>query len=153
MTRQWCNQRADSFKYYTPLKGGWEAWVQADLSAFILSNDSRYDILREQSIYNTAGQRVDWLFNDNGTVPEKIAVELKCQSFENYRAFNRGIDDDIAKLAQNRLKRTYRGCQTAVMGICFEQDARDYMLNLGFMEIYRSGEVSCCIMAPVVQNF
>ena len=144
-THDWCQQRANSFKYYWPLKGGWEAWVQADLAAYILSRDTTIDILREQPIYTNNRQRVDWLFNDNATEIEKLAVELKCQSFDNRNAFISGLQDDIAKLQYNR-KNGYRNCQAVAMGICFESNARNWMLNNGFLEVYEDGEISCCIL-------
>jgi hypothetical protein len=35
--RDWARLRDPNFKYYWPVKGGWEGWVQVDLTAYILT--------------------------------------------------------------------------------------------------------------------
>jgi len=142
----WCAIRGNDFKLYFPLKGGWEAWVQADYAAYVLAQNNTYDILREVGIYTNNYKRVDWLFNnDDVNVKEKIAIELKCQSFENRDAFIAGVQADIAKLAQNKLKAQFRNCQTGVMGIYFEEVARTWMLANQFVEVFQNGEIGCAI--------
>jgi hypothetical protein len=142
---EWCKARGATFKYFFPLKGGWEAWVQADYAAFVLSKNSAYDILREVAIYKNNYQRVDWLFNNNDVVAQKIAVEIKCQSFENHDSFIAGVGADIDKLAQDNLKLSFQTCQTGVMGIYFEEKARTWMLANEFTELFNNGEVGCAI--------
>ncbi|WP_118973301.1 hypothetical protein [Taibaiella koreensis] len=142
----WCAIRGSEFKLYFPLKGGWEAWAQADYAAYVLAQNNTYDILREVAIYTNARQRVDWLFNNNDLdVKKKLAVEIKCQSFENRDAFIAGVEADIAKLAQNKIKLQFRTCQTGVMGIYFEDTARTWMLANNFTEIFVNGEIGCAI--------
>jgi hypothetical protein len=142
----WCSSRGPSFKYYFPLKGGWELWVQADFAAFVLAKDSTYDILREVNIYTDVYQRVDMLFNENAPlVTDKIAIEIKCQTLLSQNDFIAGVGADIAKLAQIRLKQQFRTCQTGVMGIYFTQQAHDWMLINNFTIIYNDGEVGCGI--------
>ena len=139
----WAGARGSDFKYYLPLKGGWEAWTQADLAAYILSKDSTVDILREQMIYQ-GQQKVDWLINNGDpTKADRIAVELKCQSFENQSGFVKGLDNDEKKLDQNNLNSNYKGCQTIVMGIAFESNAFEWMKKNGYTTAtYDNGEVA-----------
>lgn len=141
----WCELRQNQFKLMFPLKGGWEAWTQADWAAFALNQNSTYDILREQAIYANPNQRVDWLLNDNAATIQKIAIELKCQSFENRNVFTTGLQADIDKLQQGNLKPAYQGCQTGVMGIYFEESARNWVLANGFIEVFNNSDVGCAI--------
>jgi hypothetical protein len=142
----WCEIRGKDFKLYFPLKGGWELWVQADFAAYVLAQNNTYDILREVPIYVNRYQRVDWWFNNADlTITNKIAIEIKCQSFENRDAFVAGVQADIAKLAQVKIKPMLRTCQTGVMGIYFENVARDWMLANNFIEVYNNGQIGCAI--------
>lgn len=142
----WALYRRDEFQYYFPLKGGWELWVQADYAAYVLRQDSTYDILREVPIYTDPYQKVDWLFNDQDTDKTKrIAVEIKCQSFNNWQAFVPGIEDDINKLQQSRIKTQFKTCTTVVMGIYFENEARLWMKSNGFNEIFINGQIGIAI--------
>lgn len=142
----WCNDRGPTFKYYFPLKGGWELWVQADFAAYVLAKDSTYDILREVQIYKDVYQRVDMLFNENAPlVTDKIAIEIKCQTFLSQNDFIAGVGADIAKLAQPKLKVQFQTCQTGVLGIYFTQQAHDWLVTNNFTIIYNYGEVGCAI--------
>lgn len=139
---EWALYRRDDFQRFFPLKGGWEAWVQADFAAFVLLKDDRYDVLREVTIYTDPYQKVDWLFNDTDIDKTKrIAVELKCQSFNNWEAFIPGIEADILKLQQDRIKVQFRTCATIVMGIYFEPGTRNWMRMNGFNEIFINGQI------------
>jgi hypothetical protein len=142
----WCTFRGDSLKNYFPLKGGWEAWVQADYAAYVLEKDSTVDILREIPIYQNPKQRVDWLFNNSDPdVTKKIAIEIKCQSFDNYNAFTAGVYDDMAKLSQDKLNPSFQTCQTGVLGLFFENKAGTWLDQRGFTTIYNNGQVGCAI--------
>jgi len=143
----WCEYRGNEFRYYFPLKWGWEAWVQADYAAFVLRQDSTVDILREESIYTDPYQRVDLLINNNApAVPQKIAIEIKCQTFLGRNTFVNGIASDISKLAQNKISTPYfRGCQTGVLGLYFTEEARVWMRANNFIEIYSNTNVACGI--------
>src|SRR3954469_9218286 len=85
--RAWCTVRDQSFRFYWPVKGGWEGWIQVDLTAFIISQLPTLEILREQPIYRNNRQKVDLLINADQDPDNQIAVELKAQSFENRNAF------------------------------------------------------------------
>ncbi len=141
----WCEYRQLEFSKLFPLKGGWEAWTQADWAAYALSQNSTYEILREQPIYTNAYQRVDWLFNNDAATVQKVAIELKCQSFENQNTFIAGLQDDINKLQPGNLNANYVGCQRGVMGIYFEETARNWVLANGFIEVFNNGDVGCAI--------
>lgn len=142
---QWCEYRQNEFSRLFPLKGGWEAWAQADWAAYTLWQESTYDILREWPIYNNPNQRVDWLFNNSSPNVQKVAIELKCQSFENRNVFTAGLQADIDKLQQGNLNADYVGCQTGVMGIYFEEAARTWVLANGFIEVFNNGDIGCAI--------
>lgn len=142
---EWCGIRGDSFKNYFPLKGGWEAWVQADYAAYVLSWNSTVDILREVPIYVNPRQRVDWLFNNNDVVTSKLAIEIKCQSFDNRDAFTAGVGADIAKLNQLNINPHFQTCQTGVLAICFSEDALLWLQGNGFAIIYNNGQVAVAI--------
>ena len=138
----WAQNYANQFKLYYPLRGGWEAWTQASVAAYIFQDNNTIDLLREQMIFDGSQQKVDWLLNDSGrSVNTKVAIELKCQSFDNQKNFTGGLKADIAKLAQPNLKVAYRGCRTAVVGIAFTQDATGWMRISNFKTVYGSGEV------------
>ena len=143
---QWALYRRDEFQYYFPLKGGWEQWVQADYAAYVLRQSSTFDILREVAVYQNPYQRVDWLFNnDDMDVAKKIAVEIKCQSFNNWDAFIAGVQADMEKVDQDNLADEFQGCTTVVMGIYFENIARNWMKRNGFNEIFINGEIGVAI--------
>lgn len=143
---RWCEFRGDSLKNYFPLKGGWEAWVQADYAAFVLSWNSTVDILREVPIYVNRRQRCDWLFNNTDpTVTQKIAIEIKCQSFDNRDAFTAGVGEDIAKLNQLNIDPYFRTCQTGVLAICFAPEALTWLETHNFFIIYNNTQVACGI--------
>ena len=139
----WFQEYEKQFKLYYPLKGGWEAWVQASVAAYIIEDNSTVDILREQLVFYGSQQKVDWLLNDSyQSVDSKIAIELKCQSFENEKKFTSGLESDIAKLAEANLKVVYRGCQTVVVGICFTNAALQWMNNKKFKILHQTDETA-----------
>lgn len=143
---QWCTTAAGRFKMFWPLKGGWEAWVQAEVAAYLLHQNSAYDVLREQPIYQNGRQSVDWLLNDSSmSVVNKIAIELKCQSLGNSQAFIQGVQHDIVKLNIGNLKPEYQNCQRGMMVIYFDSQARDWVLQNNFVEIFNNNEVGCAM--------
>lgn len=140
---KWAEKYRNDFHLYYPLKGGWEAWVQASVAGYIINADSTIDILREQLIFYGSQQKVDWLLNDNDhSVANKVAIELKCESFENRSKFVSGLKGDIAKLADGKLKPDYRGCQTAVVGLCFTNAALQWMVDNKFKILDRSEDTA-----------
>ncbi len=122
----WANQHQARFKYFWPLNGGWEHWVQAEVAAHIINADSRYEILREQNIY-TNNQTADWALNQQTGGDERIAVELKCQrgTDPTGTTFTNDINNDAAKLRGNLPV----GVQTALVGIYYSQGAQNGIQN------------------------
>ncbi len=59
----WADENEERFRLFWPLQGGWEHWVQAEVAAYIINENSASEILREQPIYNN-GQVADWLLNE-----------------------------------------------------------------------------------------
>lgn len=122
--------------------------MQADFAAFILSKDNTIEILREQPIYKNGQQRVDLLFNDGDNPPpvaQMLAIEIKCQSFDNRNAFTAGMGQDVQKMAQGNISNYYQGIQTAAMGFCFEQTAVTWMTTNNFTAVFNNGEIFCGI--------
>ena len=141
----WTKKYEDEFSLYYPLKGGWEAWVQASVAAYIISQDDTVDILREQAIFQIAQQKVDWLFNNNAHQEvDKIAVELKCQSLQNQANFTNGLQADIDKMAVANIKVGYKGSQRAVVGIGFTQDALTWMRDTKHFTILHHDVNTAC---------
>lgn len=135
---QWCELKTNTlyppFGSYPLLKGGWEAWMQADFAAYLISVNNTYDVLREQYIYG-GQQRVDWLVNSTLTpdTHQMLAVELKCESLGQYVAFVGDVKDDIAKL------KTISGkYQTLMVAMFFEEEAKAALQALDFTLIYES---------------
>ena len=77
----------------------------------------------------------------------KIAIELKCVWFENRKSFISGLKGDIAKLADAKLELAYRGCQTAVVGICFTNPALQWMTDGKFEILDQTGNTAIGLLA------
>ena len=104
-----------------PQAGGWEAWAQAEITAFLLKKNSAYDILREQHVFQKAKKACDFLLNGHSAVKDKVIVELKCQSFGNYKNFTKGLVDDTKKLIKD-VKKEYSRSSLLVVGIYFTKE-------------------------------
>ncbi len=143
--RQWAAVRDATFKYYWPVKGGWEGWIQVDLTAFILSHDSTVEILREQPIFVNPRQRVDLLLNADQLPAQQIAVEIKAQSFQNQDAFVDGVVEDLDKLSG--VDDAYADTTAIMFALPFSQAALDETLGLEiddhriFLQVF-TGEVA-----------
>lgn len=118
---KWAETNKERFKLFWPLKGGWEQWVQAEVAAYILKQNSAYDILREENIYEGSQLRADWVLNRGIDESATIAVELKCQRGSDLegKEFLIGIESDINKL-QNLLPGSIG---KGVVGIYYSQQA------------------------------
>jgi hypothetical protein len=143
--QQWAAFRNDQFRHYWPVKGGWEGWVQVDLTAFILSHDPTVEILREQPIFRNPRRQVDLLLNAYQPPAQQIAVEIKAQSLENQGSFVDGVVKDLEKL--DRVNDAYTDTTRMVVGLPFSRPALDETLGLEiddhriFLEVFR-GEVA-----------
>jgi hypothetical protein len=122
-------QNYQKFKYFWPLGGGWEAWVQAEVAAYIVQKDSTYEIAREpRELYNNT-QVPDWGLNLQMGGSERIAVELKCQRGRDLdgKTFVNEIRSDAQKLNAGNLP---QGVKKLVVGIYYSVGAFDGIRQL-----------------------
>ncbi|APE31377.1 hypothetical protein BOX17_10715 [Halomonas aestuarii] len=139
---EWVNGSYQKIGSMWPQKGGWEKWAQSEIGSFILSQDSTCDLLREQGVYVSKRKDADFLLNGMSmTASDKVVVELKCQSFENYKNFKKGLEEDISKLSRE-LKPGFSGADLLVLGIYFFQhsDIPPYFDK----KVLDNGEVGMC---------
>lgn len=128
-TIQWAQARNQQFRFNWPVKGGWESWVQVDLTAYLLAQESTLEILREQRIY-TGLQKVDLLLNTDQATDDQIPVEIKAESFENRMdPFVQGVRDDIEKLSQER-NADFSECTSIMLALPFSQQSLDAVLRI-----------------------
>jgi hypothetical protein len=154
----WATERSDRFQFLWPLKGGWEGWIQVDVMAFLLARYGTDDVLREQSIYSNAKQRVDLILNmDAMEDRSRIPVEIKAQSMDNRDAFVPGVHKDMLKLRTKR-RPDFQGCECLMVGLCFEQNAYDQLRSMTnsagrkiFYALYETRE-SAVLVAQLQSN-
>lgn len=148
-TIAWAASRRDRFRYNFPVKGGWEAWIQVDLCAFILARNSTYDILREQGIFTTPAKRADLLLNAQLAAVQRIPVEMKSESFENHGNFVGGVSADLAKIGNERTP-AYSQSSCVNLAVAFSPGNLNAVLALQpaghrvFKSIWQSDEVAVC---------
>lgn len=145
---QWARARNNQFARNWPVKGGWEGWVQVDLTAHILAVDSSIDILREQPVYANNRQRCDLLLNSNDVPAGQIPVEIKAESFDNSGRFINGVEDDLDKF--DGRNGAYLNSTCVMLAMPFSQGSYDELLALqrGGHRIFHSifvGEVACAM--------
>ncbi|WP_406697534.1 hypothetical protein V5E97_01625 [Singulisphaera sp. Ch08] len=129
-TIQWGTARNPTFKLNWPVKGGWEGWVQVDLTGFILSVDPTCDILREYPIFTSPYMRTDLLLNSTAFTDAQIPVEIKAESFENRMdPFLQGILKDIQKLNEDR-NTDFSECTCIMMAIPFSPQSAQAVLSI-----------------------
>lgn len=125
---EWATMRNTQFKFNWPVKGGWEGWIQVDLTAYLLSKDSTLEILREQPIFDSPYKRVDLLLNTTLETDDQIPVEIKAESFENRMdPFVNGIREDMRKLKEDR-NTNFSQCTCIMMALPFNQESLDAVL-------------------------
>ncbi|KAA3610703.1 MAG: hypothetical protein D8M58_20905 [Calditrichaeota bacterium] len=144
---QWAGRRNGQFKYNWTVNGGWEGWIQVDLTAYILSVDSRIEILREQSIFTSSRKKVDLLLNVDLDTDYQIPVEIKAESFFNRNRFVSGVNGDLKKLNDER-NTDFSESTSIMLALPFSQGAVDRVLSITWENhrIFRSiftGEVAC----------
>lgn len=124
-----------------PQKGGWEAWAQAQILSEVLRIDSRYEILREQHVYESPRKAADFLLNGSSPVPQMTIVELKCQSLENHAQFSAGLANDARKLVYE-LSPAFHGATLLILGIYFT--GHGTIPAFFDSEVLGDGEVGIC---------
>jgi len=152
LTVEWAKARNSQFKYNWPVKGGWEGWVQVDLTGYILAMVPTAEILREQPIY-TEGRRVDLLLNDTLPGKDQIPVEIKAESFENRANFIPGLLQDLTKINDGRIP-AYRESTCVALAIPFSPESMQQVeaIEVSGYRIFRRiyvGEVACLVAVCV----
>lgn len=158
LTIQWAQERNAQFKFNWPVKGGWEGWIQVDLTGYILARDSTAEILREQRIFPNSKKRVDLLLNTTAELDHLIPVEIKAESLENpaYNFLN-GIYEDLAKLALLRGTNLSQ-CTRMMMAVPFNPESLAAVLAIQenghpiFHPIFNNGEIAIAIAVHTKVN-
>ena len=138
---EWMTAHESAIAKMWPQQGGWEGWAQAEIFAFILKKNSAYDMLREQHVFNEARQACDFLLNSHSPVKDKVIVELKCQSFGNYKKFAKGLAEDTKKLIDD-VKKEYAGSSLLIIGAYFT-DKTDVPKHFD-KKVIGKGEIGLC---------
>lgn len=144
----WAAQNESRIKSKWPQKGGYEAWVQAELTSFIFEQNNTIRVLREWSIYGN-GQRVDLLINsdeneyqDPATLPENsIPIEIKVDSFLNHNEFLTGVSNDVIKLNILRARWPH---ECIMLVFTFDGNLIDTLTGNGFKPIFRNDDIYIC---------
>lgn len=141
-----CKQRMpEDIIPYIPA-GGWEGWMQVELSMFCLRN--QIDVKREQIIYKDETSKVDLLFNDSiipfnaNTTNDnrmRIAIEIKCQSiYYNQQEFANLVERDINKLKKLNSNR-YDRCMIIFV---VDELTYQYFRENGFCDVYKGDNIA-----------
>ncbi len=137
----WAEANIPKIATMWPQKGGWEGWAQAEIYNYILGINNTTDILREQAVYTSQRKAADFLLNAHNPGVQNVIVELKCQSFENYKNFVPGIEADVKKLI-HELKPGYSGSALIVLGIYFT--AHSSIPDYFDKRVLTGGEIGIC---------
>lgn len=98
-------------------KGGWEGWAQCDLAIMLLNKNHTYEVERETTSVYTRGDRPDFVINNSRSGNERMVVELKCESYHNYENFIKGLEVDLAQLAQKNFVGDYKNATRLSLGL------------------------------------
>ena len=147
-TSTWVAQRDAQLKYYWPVNGGWEVWIQVDETAYLLSLDSTLEVLREQHVYTNSRKRCDLLLNTSQRTKDQVVIEIKAQSIGNTPAFVRDVKEDLDKL--DELTDDYQEATYLVMVVVFDPATLDKVMAIErdahriFGATYTGKEVAIC---------
>lgn len=121
--RNWSMSETKRIADMQILRGGWEVWVQCELAAYLLRQESRLEVQRESYVYG-GRKRADLLLNGDHPVGQRVIVEIKVMRASEFEkaAFTQDVQDDVAKL-RNGLKDQHKGAQLLVMGLYFDANA------------------------------
>jgi len=147
-TSAWAAQRDAQLKYYWPVNGGWEVWIQVDETAYLLSLDSTLEVLREQHVYTNSRKRCDMLLNTSQRTKNQVVIEIKAQSIGNTPTFIRDVKEDLDKL--DELTDAYQEATYLVMVVVFDPATLDKVTTIErdahriFGVTYTGNEVAIC---------
>lgn len=152
LVQGWADANVDRISAVWPLSGGWEAWAQAEIAAFINAAAPDAWIQREPRVYpdNT---RADFLVNDPFQNPatDEIVVEMKCESLRNWDAFVDGLRYDVYKL-QGNLGMGLNPAHRMVLGLFCSQESEAKLAQLAGFTITYTPDREVGIASMVWQN-
>lgn len=137
---KWASGNLANLGRVWPLEGGWEAWAQAEIAAYINGVDPTYSVEREALAYGD-GRRADLLLNKGASLQSQdwIVVELKCQSIPSARNFVSGLNSDYYKLQE--VSPTYTKSQKLTLGIFIDGGTEQTLNEQGYKTKSVSDEV------------
>lgn len=124
-----------------PQKGGWEEWAKPEILHYIVQQKSSADILREQHPWGDQ-READFVLNKAGKPGERIVVEFKAQSFENYKNFLPGVLKDVTKSLQ-AMTAEYAKASLLVVGLYFTEHKNE-IPSYFTAEPLGNGEIGIC---------
>lgn len=132
------------------VEGGWEAWIQIDLVAYLNRSsghqpEQMIDIRREvPNIYNNGNQRADLLLNSDvvkgdpskATTHPPLIIELKAQSYRvTLAATKEGISNDYHKLHSSNIRAEYQNAHRVSIVAAIEPELAGWLSHNGFHKI------------------
>jgi hypothetical protein len=138
---EWMTTNEAAIAKMWPQDGGWEGWAQAEIFRFIGEKNHAFDIGREKHCFTNNRKGCDFLLNDSSALKNKVIVELKCQSFSNYKRFAKGLSDDTTKLIKD-LKPAYVGANLLIIGMYFT--AKTEVPKHFAKKVIGKGEIGIC---------
>lgn len=137
LVQAWAGANVARIRNVWPLQGGWEAWAQAEIAAFVNADDRPTWIMREPRVYPD-NARADFLVNDpfQNEATDEIVVEMKCESLGNWDAFVEGLRYDVYKL-NGGLRLDLAPAHRMALGIFFSPESEAQLAQLhGFTIAY-----------------
>ncbi|MFN4176532.1 hypothetical protein [Phenylobacterium sp.] len=127
----WANANVERIAVVWPLAGGWEAWAQAEIAGYINATQPAAFVEREAHVYADPGLTADFLVNNPelNDPSDEIVVELKCESFRNWRNFVTGLEIDAYKL-NGQMRPDLCGCRKISLGIFFSPESEERLAEL-----------------------
>ncbi|MFN7112212.1 MAG: hypothetical protein ACK4M2_11295 [Brevundimonas sp.] len=152
LVQAWAGANVPRIRNVWPLQGGWEAWAQAEIAAFVNADDRPTWIMRESRAYPD-NSRADFLVNDpfQNEATDEIVVEMKCESLGNWDAFVDGLRYDVYKL-QGDLGMGLNPAQRMVLGIFFSPESEAKLAQLAGFTITYTPDREVGIASMVWQN-
>lgn len=127
----WANANVGRIAVVWPLNGGWEAWAQAEIAGYINATNPGAFVEREVHAYAEPGLTADFLVNNPelNDPRDELVVELKCESFRNWKNFVTGLELDVYKL-NGQMRTELRGCQKISLGLFFSPESEERLDEL-----------------------
>jgi hypothetical protein len=138
----WATANEKHIKVMWPQKGGWEEWAKPEIFKYVTDRHPAVSLLREQSVFNNSRMEADFLLNDDKQVGQKVIVEMKAQSFNNFTNFTTEVKKDIKKLI-GEIKPAYDGSTLMVIGFYFTTE-KTQIPGYFSKQVIGNGEIGIC---------